>query len=564
MSGSDSVHKRPRAAFLALVLAAAALGTVVLTPPPAAAALGDPQPASDAESRLRKLQALLGELELYRGPIDGKPSAQLSAALASFAQATGQPLGSEASDALFDALESHVRSKRLGRFLDTLGREQAAQAREALLSQPATRDLVTPPDSAPADAPPAGSVFACVRAPAADCLIAAAVEAGQAVSEARMRDWALGEIVKAQARAGADAEARTTIRRIADARQIIVSLRDLASVQADRRDLDQARATATSIPDPLARVEADLAIATRLLDRGDPTGARLSLARAEGTLSGVGEPLQRVAQRARIASLRWRAEDRDGADAALAEAERDTRRLAVRDSRATGFGFIVTALGEMGRAAEAARLIADQKLGDEAPAALAATASAAARAHDPTEADRIAALITEPRFRALALVQLAVIAGRQAETARAGERLAEAIRITRAIDEPGWRDFPLSRIAQGWLDLKQPDQALEPARAIGEATLRARVLFAVAHAQAALGEDAAATVGDAERAAAAVASPLDQCWMLTEVALGFAQAGDKSAAQAMLQRAVEIAAAIQDPASRARAFSRVASVLLEI
>jgi hypothetical protein len=52
--------------------------------------------------------------------------------------------------------------------------------------------------------------------------------------------------------------------------------------------------------------------------------------------------------------------------------------------------------------------------------------------------------------------------------------------------------------------------------------------------------------------------------MLTEVALGFAQADDKPGARTMLQRAVEIAAAIQEPASRARAFSRVASVLLEL
>ncbi len=273
-----------------------------------------------------------------------------------------------------------------------------------------------------------------------------------------------------------------------------------------------------------------------------------------------------MALRARIAVLRWRAGDRDGADAALAEAERETRAMPVRDSRATGFGFIAAALAEMGRPADAARLLTEQRIGDEAPAALAATAAAAARARDGAEADRVAALITEPRYRAVALVQLAAIDARQDDAARAGTRLAEATRIAQTVDEDGWRDYPLSRIAQGYLELKQPAPALEAARAIAEPGLRARVLFVIAHQQAALGppasDTAAATVTEAERAAADVASPLDQCWMLTEVALAFVQADDKPAAHAMLQRATETAATIQDPASRARAFSRVASVLL--
>src|SRR5262249_32333914 len=144
--------------------------------PDARAALGDPEAAAPGapDARVRKLQTLLGELELYRGPLDGQPSAALSAALLSFTQSINEPLGTELSDALFDQLENRVRVHRLTRFLATLGREQSARARDALLSQPETRDLVTPPDPGAAPtAPPAGSVFACVRAPAPDCLIAA-------------------------------------------------------------------------------------------------------------------------------------------------------------------------------------------------------------------------------------------------------------------------------------------------------------------------------------------------------------------------------------------------------
>jgi peptidoglycan hydrolase-like protein with peptidoglycan-binding domain len=570
MNQLDSRRARRRGGRCAAALRVVLAAGWALSGTPAGAAIADRDPAvrTDAEdARLSKLQTLLAELELYRGPIDGRPSAALAAALRQFLQTTSLPLGGEPTDEVFDQLEARVRMQRLTRFLSTLGREQSEQARAALLSQPATRDLVAPPSAAPTpqSAPRTGSVFACARTPSPDCLIAAAVDASQAIDEARLRDWALSEIVKAQARAGAGEAARATIRRLADARQMIVSLRDLAAIQAERQDVDSALATAGSIPDGLARVEAVLAIAARQLETGAGHDARASLALVDAGIDGLHEPLQRAALRARAATLRSRAGDSAGADAALAAAEQDARRMPSRDGRATGLGFVATALAEMGRPGDAARLIAAARIADGAPAALAAAASAAARARDPAEADRLARLIEEPRFRAVAFVQLAAIDARQAEPARAADRLAEADRVARAIGEAIWRDYPLSRIAQAYIDLKQPEPAAAAAHAVADATIRARLLFVIAHLQAAQGAPGAGgTLAAAEHAAEMIVAPLDHCWMLTEVALAFAGAGDRTAGQAMLRRATEIAVSIQEPASRARAFSRVASVMLEL
>jgi hypothetical protein len=551
-----------RAALTALAVATASI-------PAVRAATGDPDPAASLapdDARLRKLQELLGDLDLYRGPTDGRPSPALAAALLSYLQSAGLPHDTPANDALLDRLEAAIRLQRLTRFLTTLGREQSAQARAALLSQPTTRDLVAPPGDTPAPGtgapPPAAAVFTCLRAPTAACLIDAAVEASGAIDESRLRDWALSEIVKAQARADADEAARATIRRISDARQIIVSLRDVATIQAERRAIDAALATARSIPEALARIEAELAVAAVQVE-ASADGARASLDLADQALDQVSEPLQRVALRARIASLRWHAGDQAGAEAALAAARAETPTLTSLDGRAAGLGFIATALAETGRPANAVRLITDNRIADEAPAALAAAAGATAQAHDPAEADRVAGLIAEPRYRAVALVQLAAIATRQNDPARAADRLAEANRAAAAIDDRGWRDYPLSRIAQAYLDLKRPTDGAAAARAIGDAGMRARLLFLVAHLQAAQGgADTLDTAAEAERVAATITAPLDECWTLTEVARGFADADDRTAAHAMLRRAAEIAAAIQDPASRARAFSRVASVML--
>jgi hypothetical protein len=220
----------------------------------------------------------------------------------------------------------------------------------------------------------------------------------------------------------------------------------------------------------------------------------------------------------------------------------------------------------MGKPADAVRLIADNRIADDAPAALAAAAGAAAQARDPDEAGRVAGLIGEPRFRAVALVQIATIEARQGERARAAERLAAARQVADGIDEALWRDYPLARIAQAYIDLKQPEAAAAAVRAIADPGQRARLLFVIAHLQASEGNSAAAadTAAEAERAAAQMAAPLDQCWVLTEVALAYRAAADPDAAHAMVKRAVEIAAAIQEPASRARAFSRVANVMLDL
>lgn len=566
MSRRDSPAITPPARAIRGALGAMAIALAALIAAPSAGAdAPDPAISQDQPARLRKLQELLTALELYQGPIDGLPSPALSAALLQFLQSARLPTDTAPNDALIEQLEASVRLLRLTRFLATLGREQSEQARLALLGQPATRDLVAPTPGGAPTVPPPAAVFACLRTLTAPCLIDAAVEASQAIEESRLHDWALSEIVKAQARADADPAARATIRQIRDARQIIVSLRDVATIQAERRAIDTALATAQSIPEALARIEAELAIAARQIDAGTRDGARSSLDLAEATIDQVPEPLQRVALRARVASLCWRAGDADGAAARLTAARDAAAALTSAEARATGFGFVATALAEMGRPADAVQLITERKIADDTPAALTAAAGATAEAHDSAEAGRIAGLITEPRFRAVALVQVATVETRQNAPDRAADLLSEAGRTVRQIDEAGWRDYPLSRIAQAYIDLKRAVPAAESARAIGDAGMRARLLFVIAHMQAARGDaNALDTAAEAERAAAQIASPLDECWTLTEVARAFAGADDQNGARAMLQRAAEIAAAIQEPASRARAFSRVASVMLSL
>lgn len=563
MTASDSHPRtaRPRARrrLAALVIAALAAGGLAAGAP--ALAAGAVEASQDGDLRIRKLQSLLTELELYRDPVDGKERPSLAAALALFTQKHNLPSEILQSDAVIDQLEAAVKLRRLTRFLFNLGREQAEQAREALLSQPATRDLVAPQgDPAPAAALPPGAVFACVRAPSPACLVAAAVEASDAIEEPRLRDWALGEIAKAQARAGDAEAARASIRRLTDARQIIVGLRDLAATQAERGEPDAALDTAGAIPDPVARAEGALAIAARGAAAGNASPRALAL--AADAIAQVAEPLQRIALRARLATLRWRGGDRDAARAEIAALDTEARTLPSRDSRGTAADFIATALAETDRPADAVRLLEELRAGGRAPGALAAAATALARAGDFAEAERVAGQIEEARYRAPALVQVALAAARGGAPDKARALLAATDAVTREIDEAAWRDYPLSRLAQAHVELGQPAPAAVAARAIADPNMRARLLYLIAHLEARDGApDAAATAAEADRTAGGIVAPLDHCWMLGEVAAVFLAAGDRAAAREMLRRGTEIAAAIQDPASRARAFSRLATVM---
>lgn len=80
------------------------------------------------------------------------------------------------------------------------------------------------------------------------------------------RDWALCNIIRAQATAGRVLAARTNIRRLSDLRLILVSLRETAAFLAEVGYHVKAFHVSETIPTPRNRACALLAIATTTSD----------------------------------------------------------------------------------------------------------------------------------------------------------------------------------------------------------------------------------------------------------------------------------------------------------
>lgn len=530
--------------FAHLTLAGA--GTVAF-----AATMALPSENESAQESLNtRAQRLLTSLGLYTGPIDGRITAGLATAIRRFqlGAGAGQAADGQVTPELITLLEAADRMRTLGRELDQLGREQAERARQALLSQPATRDLVEPPPPSDAARPTSNTaLLACLATPTPACLLEEAVAVSARIDVPRLRDWALVEIVEAQGRAGLYTEARNSVRRLSDPRSIVASLRELAILQARRGDFDAAMNTAASIPEPGNLVEATLGIATQQLAHGDARSAAATLARAEPALARTADGIPRISLLARTGALYARAGAGDRAISTLAAAETMARGLPSREARRLGLGFVATELAESGRPDEAAALIGTGP--GIAPASLSALAAAHARRADADAAIRAAELIDEPRFRAVAIARLA-------QELRSPALLASARRAAASIDEPILRDFPFNRIAAVHLALGERALALQLARTITDASLRAQTLWLIA------GNDEA-LLGEAERAADQVPVPLDRAWLYAEIAQQRREAGDPAGARRAMARAIDLVSTIEHPPSRARGFARLATMVIE-
>ncbi|MBP5855828.1 peptidoglycan-binding protein [Marivibrio halodurans] len=230
--------------FCPLVLAAAPGAEDDPGAPPTLRALR----LNDAE--ITRLQRAMIELGLLTGPATGRYDRASDDALMRFRREAGLDPKAAIGEDTLKRLEQRAAAAILIDDLQEARRAEIAKAREALLSDPATRDLVVDVLS-PADA--TRDPGPCLDAPTVRCLLHEAGESAKAVADAARRDWAFSEILAVEMRAGLDREALETMRRIADPRRILHALRDIAIDHARRGDFAAALAAADRIPDDKTR-----------------------------------------------------------------------------------------------------------------------------------------------------------------------------------------------------------------------------------------------------------------------------------------------------------------------
>lgn len=519
------------------------------------------------DTRVMFVQEALADLGLYDGPVDGRLNAATETAIRTFQKRVGLPVDGRISDELTERLGNRIDIDNLLRRLDSTRDSDIEAARRALLDNRRTRGLVTGEADEAAD--PTRDPGPCFRAPTPRCLLDEAVESAKAIPRDELRDWAFGDILVAQARAGLSDDAIATVRRIYDPRLIIVALRDIAEAQAEAGRPDEAVEAAAAIPDRLKQAEALAEIADIQARRGDDP--KPTLARLMGVVGSIEDAARRVAFHARAAVVAARTGDAGSAKAQLAAAETLAREQAARGDNGAALRHVATAFADIEDPGQALAVLRDVPEPSDRIPVLVAAAVAQARAGRVTRALATADDIDEDRYRAIVLGRIAVVQAEAGDCAGARGSVERALATAEAIEFPYARAYATSRIAYAAARLCPADgadgvRAVDLAERVDDNRLRAEVLWSlwVDHRRAGEAEAAARARERAEVSTEAIRSALSRVWLFGDLAERHAGAAEPAESRAAFRRGMAIAEAIDNPWARARAVARMASALIAL
>jgi len=553
--------------------------------------LEDTRQVPDEDNGFRKagkaimdVQKALSEMGFYLGPIDGHLNADTRAAIRVYQQGAGLEVDGNVTRNLWALLTKAVEIRNLLKRLDRVRKSGKDKARQALLAHPATRDLISENVGEKAD--PTRDASACFADPTVRCLLNAALENVKAVFKTELRDWALGEILVAQSRAGLNEAAMQTTSRMKDPRLIMVALSDIAKGQAASGNGNEARDAAGIIPDTSKKLEAYAAIAEIQTRRGDFVEARLSIDLLTASLTKLDSDSKRVSFQTRIAVMLAKAGNSDEAADRLAEAELLARTKTSGEERGIALRYVAAALAETEHPDQALNVLGDIKTSSERTSVLISTATAQARAGDSVAALATADTIEAVRYRAVVLGKIALSQAFAQNFDAAETTLETAIAAIDKITLPYARSFALSRIALSMSKLGTmiPDdntttpadsgragwsrfaKAAEVAAGIDDNRLRAHTLWSIGADQRRQGDvdGAQTTESMAVTASGEIKSRLTQVWMFAELAGTHARAHEFDAGWQAFRSGLDIASEIDNPWGRARALAKLATTLIEI
>jgi hypothetical protein len=522
------------------------LFSLCLTPEASAARQEAPVSPSEIISRL---QNLLGELELYKGPTDGQANKALKDAALLYRQGWGlDPLGA-LDEEFLRHIENSVAMLRLQSRIKGIKEEQIAEARLALSSNPAIRELLRkpPPPRRNVDIP------ACLRSANVDCLLAGALDSALSEGEDRYREWALHDVIGAEARAGRASNALSVATYIEDPRSLLQAFREIAENLAEAGHLAQAQAVIEIHPDPRGKAEALVFLASAQARRKMDKEAATSLKSAAALLAGIKDPQGRIQILSKMSEIRFRLGDKMAAGQDLQRARLILQELE-SEARPASRGLIAAALaanadprgaiGEMQGVSEADLLT---------PVRMAAVESYA-KSGNLGAALIEARAITMPRYRIVALSRLAPMLSKD----EAQSALDEALKAAPLIELVYARSYAVSQVAAARLELGDRERALAEALSIEDEQLRAQTLWNIADSN---GKQYEKAVAQAEAAGELIPEPFARVYMFAQLAMAAARSGDLNLAKRHFSRAAKAVEKTNTPFLRARSLAALASAL---
>lgn len=570
----------PKTAFAAALLL---LAPSLIAADPAEAARRSDSPSgftapgiTGGDKLVRKVQQLLSDMGFYRGAVNGRKTRDLEVAIRRYQRRTGRQATGKVSEELINHLDTQSRVGVMLQRLDRTRKNTKEAARQALLGSTQTRGLISK-EATSEVADPTRDASPCFRDPGQACLLKEAVESAKAIAKNELRDWAFGEILVSQAKAGFVEDAVATVRRIGDARLIIVALRDIARAQANAGLVEGALAAAAIIPDRYKRLEALAAVADIQVERGALDSALETAAQIAFEARRLESPLQRVSLLAQMAVVFNRVGNPKGGSRLLRDAQNIARsRELIRDTGRTERGaalrHVAAAFSEIGQPARALSLVEDVSGTYDRTAVLMSVATALAKAGETVAALETADQIGSPRYQSVVLGRIAVSQAKRGDHRTASKTIERALDQAREIKMPYARSYSIGQLSLSLIQIGIGQgaglllQAVQTADDIENERLRAYALWTAASAQARQGSDieSARTVALAEDATKKITSALSRVWMFGDLASEHARGGDRGEALAAFGRGLAIAENIQNAWGRARALAKLAGAFHDI
>lgn len=521
---------------------------------------------------VQRVQQGLADAGYFKGAIDGRFNEQTDQAIRTYQRREGLPQSGIANKQLAAHIETSVKVQSLLKQLQRQRLSKIDEARAALMARPETRDLLSDPKGRKQRADAQRDASGCFSEPTPKCLLAEASQNAIAIFKAELRNWALGEILVAEAKAGLVAEAMETVRLIGDPRLIMVALRDIATAQARAGRPVEALAAADIIPDPVKRLEALSHIATIQARRDNPQGTEKTARLLLDGLSGIDDHLKRFSLATSAVTALAHAGKYQMAEKELAIIRREAESETDPGRRSAALRHVASALAEIGKPGRALAMLKELPDLSEHIPVLVSAATAQARAGHPEQAISTAQTIEAVRYRAVVLSRIALAQAKAGDVPGGRATLDKALLEAATIKLPFAMAYAYQRIALALMEVSALgeadtfDLAIDTATLISDDKLRAQTLWTLATGKRASGDGPGAdeTMALAESATAEIKSSFTRVWMFCEISLAHLSAGRKQSAWAAFNRALAITEGIGGPWGSARALAKLASTLSEL
>tara|TARA_B100000315_G_scaffold233025_1_gene245837 strand:+ start:5950 stop:7665 length:1716 start_codon:yes stop_codon:yes gene_type:complete len=528
---------------------------------------------SSESELIARIQKMLKKMDHFSGPADGRMTEDLRQAIRAYQKTLSKKVDGLVTEELAKHMETQSRVGAMLLRLDKIRKTDIKAARKALAGSAETRALLKHGDIDEV-ADPTRDASPCFRDPKEKCLLEEAIESAKAIHKRELRDWALGEILVAQAKTGFIDQAIRTVSKIGDARLIIVALRDIARAQARAGRIDDAWQAAHIIPSAFQRLEAFASIADIQLKNKDHDGAHETAAQIILQADRLNNPLQQVTLLAQMAVVLAKIGDTGAAEDALTRAQDLARSKAFEDQlssmeRGAALRHVASAFAEIGQPLRALSLIEEVSGAYDRTAVLMSAATAQAQSGDTKAALETARKIISRRYSSVILGRIAVALSAKGQKTQAAVTIRLALTKAEDIELDYARSYAIGQLALSLIDIGIQDKAAtienaaETALEIENDRLRAYALWSVAAAQAKKGltDEVKKTEKLAIDATDAIGSSLSQVWMLGDLATENIQAGQMVRAASAFKRGIAIAESIDNAWGRARALAKMAATL---